>query len=269
MKRRIALISLLLFASAFGAEKRTKSDDGVEFPSAVERVLKQNIPVASDWIGKSPSELTTRVFSTGKSKALLEKRTGYPLKNSWFAWGLADASVVGFDLTDGRISRLELVFNNITEEKLRGIVGQFAKLHPKDASPFVLRTSDLTIIWNSYITGEVARQRFGVIVLEVDQVDWYIRHHEPAQSVVDALRARKLIKGMTAEHGKMLFGEPKKSSDLPEGIKVLEWREYRRRPQQNFSDDLFDPHPHPHRLQYPGLIERGHRWGQQKPLRSS
>jgi hypothetical protein len=117
----ILTLSMLALASAAMADdsapKPRVSTDGVEYPSVVgEQRFKTMLPLVRDKLGATPEEFKLRIFDAKKSKTLLERHSERPLDCDWFALGLANADIVGLDLTDGRISRIKLIFKTAQEK---------------------------------------------------------------------------------------------------------------------------------------------------------
>lgn len=228
MEPRIFLGIILLgmgCATSFAAdaEKKTagKSTDGVEFP-AVEFPIQYPAAAAvhphltdvAKLIGHPPRDMAPRILNSEKSKKVLALRLARKISTSstvntnrgdettsgtrtingamtadWFAWDVAGADVVGFDLSDGVISRIVLYYKK--PEVAQKMADQD---YPGDTPcPWVLVQDN------------------GAVRFEMDYTDvihYIVRAKLADQKMAEAMKRKEIVRGMPKEAAVAMFGKP-------------------------------------------------------------
>gem|GEM_PF-4105191 len=116
-----------------------------------------------------------------------------------------DASfIVGFDLRDGRIRRVEIRAHVKYPRELKELSSSFGINASKPGYKKKNGTPPLAYSWKP---GPV---HFLVINIEVPAPDWHIIHHEPDMPahIASAFKRYRLAKGMTLDQAKIILGEP-------------------------------------------------------------
>lgn len=231
--RLIILASVLLSCPAFAAPRL--SADGETFPNAVPRAFQGDLPLIRDKIGMLPEDLGGKVFNTKKSDKLLGPVLRQKFQSEWFVRGFAGSDVAGFDLTDGRISRIVWVKNWPSMAMVDSLSAKLAK----SARPNEHCIDVANQMGHSLPISYVASKAF--ISFTSDPLEWYLLHHPPEKSVADAMRSKNPAKGITIEQASMTFGKPI-SSALEGDVTTTVWEERKSIRRAGFigsSDDVY------------------------------
>jgi hypothetical protein len=230
MRKSLAMAVLVLSwvtAPASAAEPDTnKSTDGIEFPKMEFPIQYPAAPVAhprltdvAKLIGHLPRDMAPRILNSEKSKKVLALRLARKVDASstntsgahtetvsstrtingamtadWFAWGVAGADVVGFDLTDGVISRIVLYYKK--PEAAQKMADQD---YPGDTPcPWVLFQDN------------------GAVRFEIDFTDvihYIVKAKIADQKMAEAMKRKEIIRGMPKEAVVAMFGKPFREKD--------------------------------------------------------
>lgn len=173
-----------------------KSADGLDLPVASEKRFRSTLPIAGPLLGQRPEELG-RVFNAHRSDALLAKRTSEDLGCEWFVINLAGADVGGIELTEGRVSKVALVYNTMTPSKLKLIHTQLERI----ADPRV----------------KIAFKPLGtekkpalLLTMQADLIEFYIASHDIDAKIAEGLRSRTWSAAMTDEQACLIGDGPGK-----------------------------------------------------------
>jgi hypothetical protein len=203
---KLSLI-VLAFAVVFGpmihaalaapvAATARKSVDGVELPPAYpDHKFHATVPYASAILGARPEEMG-RVFNVQKSAALLAKHTKEDLGCDWFVLNAQDCDVVGFSLTDGRISKAVLVHEIVTAARVENMK-KMLDAHKDPAVKVEVKP----------IQGDGKKLSL-LLTFEVEPLEFYIAAHAVDAKIAAALRAHTWVEGMTDEQATMVGDGP-------------------------------------------------------------
>jgi hypothetical protein len=214
---------VIVDAPAIGEEAaaKNKSADGVDFPKVEFPIQFPAAPATHPsltdvvkMIGHPPRDMAARILNSDKSKKALAMRLMRKVSTSstvnttrgnetvsgtrtingamtadWFAWDVAGADVVGFDLTDGVISRIVLYYKNPEVAKKKA-----DQDYPGDTPcPWVLVNDN------------------GAVRLEADfteTIHYIVKAQIADQKIAEAMKRKEIIRGMSKEAAVAMFGKP-------------------------------------------------------------
>src|SRR5258708_3050605 len=105
----LAFIVVLSISSiSFGQAIVRRSSDGVEYPQAAKELFRTTaLPFVQNRLGGLPEEMGGKVINSVQSKETFSKLAlGSDFDCAWLLQSFAGAKACGFDLTDGRVTRI-------------------------------------------------------------------------------------------------------------------------------------------------------------------
>ncbi len=199
--RRLGLIIVFLCLAAAKPATERKSADGLLLPPAEpEKKLKANLPLIREAIGSRPEELG-RVLNAKKSADVIAKKMPGPMWGDWVVLSAFGSDAAGLTLTDGRVTRIDLYYRTWTAAKEKTILADFAKL----GKPVPGRSGAYLIEVNGVrITADIS----GSVTFIVNGVDWHLLYHEVPEPIAKAMKAGKIIKGMSLAQANLAMNQP-------------------------------------------------------------
>ena len=205
---KMALIGILIFygMAVAGESPKTSGDrvsaDGTKYPDAIQdRAFNERLPIVGTSLGSLPEEVKARILSAEKNAKQL--KTGIGLENyDWFAPQAFGGIAAGFELTDGRVTKIDIKFTALSHEKAASFREQFKK------QPDGIEVS----------IGESTASLPGRLCIEIKPVHWYLLNHAVDPTVADAMKNGTLAVGMTSDEAILVLGKPTSvtKSDLEE-----------------------------------------------------
>jgi hypothetical protein len=227
MRHVRALVWLMVVAlSALAPTARAgKSADGAEFPAVTPSLadakgptdLLPELPVLGKTLGQAPEAAFPglEIYSSraaAKWDELAKDFAGYGVPRGsdvmlgWFVKaGFGD--VVTFELADGKINRICVWYKSLPPPKAESLLAQIRKAN-QGKKPGELRVNDIAVDLSVLRMQKIGVAKanevipFAILIVEADGADWYIAHHQVTDEVKAALRAAKLIPGMTEEEAR-------------------------------------------------------------------
>lgn len=213
----LAALAFSSLAAAPGGDR--KSSDGIPFPEVGKPYLKTSLPAVRDKMGAPPEEMGDHVFNSKTSHELLKRKLKGDLECEWFVVGFGGADIAGFDLTDGRVSRIVLARAQPSPAVAQEIATRIAKMNGgKPAQSQVVQPRNeagdpLPVEVNS------TPDR---IEFRIDPIELHLQQRPTSESVKKAMRAHEPAEGMTIDEAKLLFGTPS-SDDKSDAQENVTW----------------------------------------------
>lgn len=220
----IALVLALSIASLGqkGPAAR-KSSDGVDYPVAAQSLWQASLPMIGQRLGDAPDGTADKMFNSSASKPLLQKHLNPSLFDfDWFVVGLAGADVGGIDITDGRITRIALLYKKLSKVRAEDTAKKIAAIGHTTASEH-MRISVKGKTGSTMIV--MAAIDEGKIEFSVDQVEWSILYHPTKDEIAKAMRSKLPVNGMNIDQAKAAFGKPLSSGSARGGATELVWEQ--------------------------------------------
>lgn len=209
----VVVLNLIATAIAQQPDQQRESADGALFPPVEpERRLAIKLPVIRDALGSAPEAVSRRMFNTKNSSDMLERMDLIPPSTTWWSSRMYGADAAGFDLTDGRITRVELIYRNDDDRRLHRVLRQLDQA--ARAEPDESRVAGKTLLADE--PARVYTWRDGTkVIFKVHRLDWWLLHHDIAPSKAKALKFGKLVTGIPVEAARLVMGPPdNESGDL-------------------------------------------------------
>lgn len=218
MKTRISVLLLALWSCspAFGDQ----SADGVGFPDAPKSLFQAALPIIGNRLGGKIGEMG-RVLNGKKSADIIAKRIkGSEFNCEWFVIGFAGADAGGFDLTDGRVTRIVLYYNQASPIRAQDTVRRMNQIgrgtKPNECVPKNKLGNDVPVHADIGTTQ---------ITFNVDAVEWNLLYHQASLDIAKAMRSRLPLQGMSEEQAIATFGKPQSVEELGNGELSMLWEE--------------------------------------------
>ena len=253
------LFILLVLASATASppsqkDKPRESADGVAFPAAVERRFDVRLPLVNRRLGGLPEEFASRVFHTETSSTLLKKRSLSIPDTEWFVLGLQGADVVGFELTDGRVTKVRYYFKNIGSRRVDRLYTKILNAAKAANAEHYLRelggrafhsglafsVGGTKVRFLSFFASDLRnpnRKReldSTTITIMFYPEDWFALypdlHDDVDRRIAEAIVEKRPAIGMTLEQAKQIFGKPDGTDQLGDKTTRYTWVQSHIRP---------------------------------------
>lgn len=196
-----------------------KSAEGVAFPEVVNPnpPFKIKLPFIGERLGGIPEDFGARIHNTAAAGASAPARVRSERAGSeWYCVSLLGADCVGFDLVDGRVSRIQLHYLGSHQSPLKALENGIKSMSPKvvaNATVEISLPGETEPCVRIHATSEFIEFSFLPVHL-------YLKTHDVKPEIAKAMRDGKPAMGMTLEQAKILFGEPESSEDAPQGTMV-------------------------------------------------
>ena len=164
-----------------------KSLDGLDLPAPSGPGLATDAPIITDALGKPLAEVSQHVMSAAKSEAALKRMSGGTITTAWFAPNFHNADVAGFDLTEGCVTRIVLLYKSPTRTRIAGLEKQLAASGARNVE-----------IERTQLAGSAGAPSL-LINFRVDPVEWYLSRHQANAEIAAAMRGRRYVVGMNSE----------------------------------------------------------------------
>lgn len=205
---RISGIPILaLFVMSASAQQLRVSWDGVALPMASEnKAMPVKAPVVGEVLGSLPEQLTDRVYSSNRSKTILDGLVKKGTRLDWFVTGYKTADVAMFRLNDGRVSLISLIWNQMPDARFKQISAECDQFSATQSQDKWKATR------GAFVKCEIARyNKTGAhLVVGTTPWNWYLLTHDVKPDVAEGIRMGDPVVGMTEQELRVAVGgEPK------------------------------------------------------------
>ena len=215
----VLIATVLASLHTFGAERLSADATPLPAVTVAAPPFKANLPLVRDKLGALPEELGFKIYSTGKSKALLARRIDpKSISSEWFGWGLGGADVIGVDIdSTGRVYRLTLVYQVEDANRTEQIQAGMARVGKAAGTTFQVknRVTDKPLPIIASGTPNSATFCF-------EPVEWYLLTQPQPKEIADAMRSQIPVLGMTLEQMGVMFGIEQEST-TENGVRSCVW----------------------------------------------
>jgi len=203
--------------------RRTVEGHGLPEPSR--RYIKEKLPGLIGKIGGLPEELSKRVHLFDPTNSLLKRHLIPPSPGTYFCVGIPSASLITFDLTGGRISRMvgtRKVNDSMAGKMLMARLLQLPQAKRISESQILISVTDLD--------GGTLRVNFrgasDGFIFEIEPIDLFLTLNPVDPEVKEAILKNRVIRGTPMKAAEIALGEPAIRLPAFDGEEVV-WHQYR------------------------------------------
>lgn len=177
--------------------------------------IAYDVPVIGEWLGRPAEDLRLRLLDADEHGALLERRRVHTFRQERFALSAGGADVVGFEVQDELVTGVSLYYRSERSRPMGRLLDELGAWdgdgpietiyrRPLDVDPLrlVLSVHDLRNAKRGDEPYEHIR-----IAIEIHPVDLYLRSHEVEPKLEAAMKAGRVVEGMTLAQANMVMDQ--------------------------------------------------------------
>ncbi|HEY8667714.1 MAG TPA: hypothetical protein VIL86_13695 [Tepidisphaeraceae bacterium] len=161
-------------------------------------------------------------------------------KYEWWTFETMKAEAIGFDLTNGRVSRMAMHFKQMSGRDVQTLL---AKLHPKSSEAIfsanerywsggkatIAISKGPTVycyIWRNTKSQLPSEKADTCVIFEVDPTDWYVAYNKTSADIEKAMRASKVVKGMNTDQAMISMRDFNSIKAKDKAVVQISWYSY-------------------------------------------